>query len=40
MSKQAVEAKSTGRELEWRDRLARYAASGRTVAAFCRSESV
>jgi putative transposase len=32
--------KSARRESEWRDRLARYAASGRTVAAFCRSESV
>jgi hypothetical protein len=40
MSKQAVGSKSARHELEWRDRLARYAASGRTVAAFCRSESV
>jgi hypothetical protein len=40
MGKQGVETKSARRESEWRDRLARYAASGRTVAAFCRSESV
>jgi hypothetical protein len=40
MGKQVVGTKSVGRESEWRDRLARYAASGRTVAAFCRSESV
>jgi hypothetical protein len=40
MGKPAVGTKSAGREVEWRDRLARYTASGRTVAAFCRSESV
>ena len=27
-------------ESEWRDRLARHAVSGQTVAAFCKNESV
>lgn len=42
MGKQASTT-STGkaqREMEWRERLARHAASGQSVSAFCRSEAV
>lgn len=35
-----VSASVVQRESEWRDHLARHATSGKSVAAFCRSESL
>ena len=40
MSKRGSAAWRTQREREWHERLARQAASGRSVAAFCRSEAI
>jgi hypothetical protein len=40
MSKRGSAAWRTQREREWHERLARQAASGLSVAAFCRSEAI
>src|SRR5258706_914580 len=40
MSKQTAATGQREHEIEWRDRLTRYSASGQTVRAFCQSESV
>ena len=40
MSKQSAVLSSAQRESEWRDRLARQAASRLSVKAFCQSESI
>jgi hypothetical protein len=40
MDTQSSKARTEQRESQWRDRIQRHAASGRSVAAFCRSESV
>lgn len=40
MNKQASAATKAQRESAWRDRLARFAASGKTAEAFCRDEAV
>jgi hypothetical protein len=40
MSKQTGAMAQTEHESEWRNRLTRYSTSGRTVRAFCQSESV
>ena len=39
MGKETIAAQ-TRYESEWRDRLARYSTSGKTVRAFCQTESV
>lgn len=40
MNKQASAATRAQRESAWRDRLARFASSGKTAEAFCRDEAV
>jgi len=40
MNKQASTATRAQRESAWRDRLARFASSGKTAEAFCRDEAV
>jgi hypothetical protein len=40
MGTQSSRARTEQRESQWRDRMQRHAASGQSVAAFCRSESV
>lgn len=40
MNKQASTASRAQRESAWRDRLARFASSGKTAEAFCRDEAV
>jgi hypothetical protein len=40
MDTQSSKSRTERREAQWRDRIQRHAASGQSVAAFCRSESV
>lgn len=40
MGTQSSKARTEQRESQWRDRMQRYAASGQSVAEFCRRESV
>jgi transposase-like protein len=40
MDTQSSKSRTEQREAQWRDRMQRHAASGQSVAAFCRSESV
>jgi hypothetical protein len=40
MVKQVTDARLSKKELLWRERLARFTASGQQVAVFCRSEAV
>jgi hypothetical protein len=40
MSMQSSKTRTEQRESQWRDRMQRHAASGQSVAEFCRSESV
>jgi hypothetical protein len=40
MDTQSSKSRTEQREAQWRDRIQRHAASGQSVAAFCRSESV
>jgi hypothetical protein len=40
MGTQSSKARTEQRESQWRDRMQRHAASGQSVAEFCRSESV
>lgn len=40
MAKQELGATHSKKTIQWRERLARFTASGRQVGAFCRSESV
>jgi hypothetical protein len=40
MGTQSSKARTEQRESQWRDRMRRHAASGQSVAEFCRHESV